>query len=237
MRIIVVEDDADLREELIFNLAEDGFRATGVGDGTELFAALRERPADMIILDVGLPGEDGFSITRRIRADPSLRSTGIIMLTGRGELSHRIQGMTIGADIYLVKPIDFLELRACIESLSRRLTVARAEAGNSCWSYCSSQWELISPSGTRIKLTLNEKKIVEVLIQQPGTAVKRRDIIAKGLGESPAEYDERRLETTISRLRRKIAQAHAHSQPIQVAHGVGYAFTEPVMAVASQGAE
>lgn len=228
MRIIVVEDDADLREELIFNLAEDGFRATGVSDGAELFPQLHQQPADMIILDVGLPGEDGFSITRRIRANPSLSSTGIIMLTGRGELSHRIQGLTIGADIYLVKPIDFLELRACIESLSRRLSVAMTESANGCWNYCASQWELVSPAGTRIKLTLNEKKILEVLIQNPGAPVKRGDIISKGLGASPAVYDERRLETTISRLRRKISQSHAHSQPIQVAHGVGYAFTEPV---------
>lgn len=230
MRIIVVEDDTDLREELIFNLAEDGFSVAGAGDGAGLYAELRERPADMIILDLGLPGEDGFSIARRIRADSSLQSTGIIMLTGRGELNNRIQGLTIGADVYLVKPIDFLELRACIESLSRRLAIEKATPRIGCWNYCSSQWELVSPSGTRIKLTLTEKKIIEVLIRNPGAAVKRREIIATGLGESPADYDERRLETTISRLRRKIAQFHADSQPIQAAHGIGYAFTEPVIA-------
>ena len=230
MRIIVVEDDIDLREELIFNLAEDGFDVAGAGDGAGLDAELRERPADLIILDIGLPGEDGFSIARRIRGDPSLQATGIIMLTGRGELDNRVQGLTIGADVYLVKPIDFLELRACIESLSRRLPIEKASPRADCWSYSSSQWELVAPSGTRIKLTLTEKKIIEVLIRNPGTAVKRREIIATGLGESPADYDERRLETPISRLRRKIAQFHAHSQPIQSAHGIGYAFTEPVIA-------
>lgn len=190
-------------------------------------------PADLIILDIGLPGEDGFAIARRMRAEPSSKSLGIIMLTAHGELNHRVLGLTIGADTYLVKPVDFLELRACIESLSRRLAVAKAPIAGGCWRYSPAQWELSSPSGARIKLTLTEKKIVEILIRDPGTAVKRREIVAIGLGESPAEYDERRLEATISRLRRKIAQFHTHSQPIQAAHGIGYAFTEPVVSVAA----
>ncbi|OGS97894.1 MAG: hypothetical protein A3F73_12700 [Gallionellales bacterium RIFCSPLOWO2_12_FULL_59_22] len=231
MRIIVVEDNTDLREELVFNLVEDGFNVVGVGDGAALTAELNGHPPDIIILDVGLPGEDGFSIARRIRDNPSLRSTGIIMLTARGELSHRIHGLTIGADNYLIKPVDFAELRACIESLSRRLRVSKPEPRAEIWNYYPSQWQLISPCGTTIKLTCNENKLIEILVRNPGTVVNRRDIIVQGLGESPAEYDERRLETTISRLRRKLDISCPRYQPIQVAHGAGYSFTEPVIKV------
>lgn len=228
MRIVVVEDDADLRGELVFNLSDDGFNVAGVGDGASLYRELQQQPADMVILDIGLPGEDGFSIARRLRDDPSSHSIGIIMLTARGELDNRVRGLKNGADVYLVKPVDFLELRACIESLSRRLSVAKPVSPAGRWGYFPAQWELVSPYGAKIKLTLSEKKLIEILIREPGKAVKRREIIVSGFDESPAYYDERRLEAIVSRLRRKIEQAYPFSQPIQSAHGVGYAFTEPV---------
>lgn len=228
MRIIVVEDDADLREELVFNLSEDGFNAIGAGDADELYRELHARRADMLILDVGLPGKDGFTIAGELRADPAWRSLGVIMLTARGELSQRVQGLTIGADAYLVKPVDFLELRACIESLARRLAISGPDAPPSRWVYSPAKWELSSPCGTTVKLTLVEKKLVEVLIRTAGAAVKRRDIIVVGLGESLAEYDERRLEAAISRLRRKIEQSCPRADPIRAVHGIGYVFAEPV---------
>lgn len=111
----------------------------------------------MIILDVGLPGEDGFSIVRRLRNTPSLHSVGIIMLTAMGELGNRVQGLEDGADFYLVKPVDFLELRACIESLSRRLGLAQSRIQEGLWRYMPYRWELATPSGAIIKLTLTEK--------------------------------------------------------------------------------
>jgi DNA-binding response OmpR family regulator len=227
LRIVVVEDEDDLREDVVFNLSDAGFEARGVGDGLALDDALRQAGADIVILDVGLPGEDGHAIARRLRADASLQSIGIIMLTAMGTLDDRVQGLKGGADIYMVKPVDFVELEACIESLARRLVPARVEPVG-CWSFAPDRWELVPPSGTAIKLTLTEKKLVDILIRAAGVAVPRRDII-KGMGESPAEYDERRLEAAVSRLRRKIEQACPSStQPIQAAHGIGYAFTGPL---------
>lgn len=228
MRIIVVEDDVDLREELIFSLEEDGFNATGVGDSDELYRELTRQIADIVILDVGLPGKDGFTIARELRAEPSSRTLGVVMLTARGELHQRVQGLTNGADVYLVKPVDFLELRACIESLSRRLTISNPQPSVRAWEYWPSRWTLVSPCGTEVKLTLVEKKLIDILIQSPGMAVKRREIIANGLGESPAHYDERRLEAAVSRLRRKIDRSCAGAEPIRSAHGIGYVFADPV---------
>lgn len=227
MRIVVVEDEEDLREEVIFNLVDDGFDAVGVEDGAGLERALREAPADIVILDVGLPGEDGFSLARRLREDPATRAMGIVMLTAMGTLDNRVQGLTDGADIYLVKPVVSAELHAGILSVSRRLALAAPALAADRWEYSAECWELSPPVGGKIKLTLTEKKLVEILIRDAGVAVKRRDII-KGLGESPAEYDERRLEAVVSRLRRKIERSESPSQPIQVAHGVGYAFVEPI---------
>ncbi|MDD5329418.1 MAG: response regulator transcription factor [Sulfuricella sp.] len=224
MRIVVVEDEDDLREDIVFNLADAGFDAIGVGDGAGLARELRIASADIVILDVGLPGEDGYAIARRLRGDPLLRSVGIIMLTAMGALDDRVRGLKDGADTYLVKPIDFVELIACIESLERRLALAEPA---DCWRFSPDRWELASPAGTRIRLTLTEKKLLEILILNAGAAVTRRDII-KGLGESPANYDERRLEAAVSRLRRKIEQAYPSAQPIQGARSIGYAFTGPV---------
>lgn len=233
MRIVVVEDEADLREEVVFNLAGEGFDVVGVGDGVGLQRELLQH-TDLVLLDVGLPGEDGFSIARRLRSDPASLSIGIIMLTAMGTLNERVQGLEDGADAYLVKPVDFLELRACIESLSRRLSFDASRTAEGCWTYGSARWELVAPSGAKIKLTLTEKKLIDILVREPGKAVTRRDIIAQGLGESLAYYDERRLEALVSRLRRKIEQSYPLSQPIQSAHGVGYAFAERVVQDAIQ---
>lgn len=227
MRIVVVEDEDDLREDVVFNLVDAGFDVIGVGDGADLDEALRLERRDIVILDVGLPREDGYAIARRLRSDPASRAIGIIMLTARAALDNRIRGLRDGADAYLVKPIDFVELTACIESLSRRLAPVEAEPIAS-WRYAPVRWELTSPFGTRIKLTRTETKLIEVLVRNAGTTVSRREII-KGLGESPSEYDERRLEAVVSRLRRKIEQScPSSSAPIQAVHGMGYAFIGPM---------
>lgn len=223
VRIVVVEDEADLCEDIVFNLVDSGFEVRGVGDAIGLDRELQRARPDVVVLDVGLPGEDGYAIARRLRSGPLTRSIGIVILTAMGELEHKVKGLHDGADAYLVKPVDFVELAACIQSLTRRLALAAA----SHWRYRPEQEELVAPSGERIKLTRTERKLVEILVRVAGSPVARRDIIL-GLGESPAKYDERRLETAVSRLRRKIEQSCSCAQPIQAVHGIGYAFTAPV---------
>lgn len=118
LEICVVEDEEDLREEIVESLQEAGFNVRGFPASRELYASLLMARCDIAILDIGLPGEDGFSIATRLR---ELGSIGIIMLTARSHMDDRLLGLQSGADIYLVKPVDFVELEAVVLSLARRV--------------------------------------------------------------------------------------------------------------------
>ncbi|WP_244433931.1 response regulator transcription factor, partial [Azospirillum sp. B506] len=117
-RIIVVEDEADLRDDLVEYLDRCGFEVHGASRGAELDRLLEVGAADVIVLDVNLPDEDGFSVARRVRATSS---AAIIMLTARSGLIDRVIGLELGADVYLVKPVDFREVEAQIKALMRRM--------------------------------------------------------------------------------------------------------------------
>ncbi|WP_342760727.1 response regulator transcription factor [Azospirillum thermophilum] len=116
-RIVVVEDEADLRDDLVEYLERCGYEVRGAASGSELDAVLEQGTADVIILDVNLPDEDGFSIARRIR---TASNAAIIMLTARSSLIDRVIGLELGADVYLVKPVNFREVEAQIKALLRR---------------------------------------------------------------------------------------------------------------------
>jgi len=227
IRVVVVEDDNDLREETVYNLSQAGIgiAAIGLHDGASLYRHLVKFTADIVVLDIGLPGENGFSIAGYLRESPGTQSIGIIMLTALGESDDRIKGMGSGADIYLVKPTPIKELRAAIESLARRLKLSAEPARSSGWRYSPSTWILTAPSGLGIKLSKSERALIEFFLNHAGSVAKRRDIIDKALGEDYWLYDERRLEAIISRLRRKLKQISPLLQPLRAVHGAGYEFT------------
>ncbi|WP_235490130.1 response regulator transcription factor [Achromobacter sp. DMS1] len=120
----LLEDDADFREELALGLGGYGFRVAFACDNAGAFyRRLQEQPCDIVILDAHLPGEDGFSVATRLRA---LSPVGIVMLTGRSALEDRVRGLEGGADVYMTKPVDLLELSSVIRSLARRMRLAKA---------------------------------------------------------------------------------------------------------------
>ena len=122
----LLEDDADFREELALGLGGYGFRVAFACDNAAAFyRRLQEQPCDIVILDAHLPGEDGFSVATRLRA---LSPVGIVMLTGRSALEDRVRGLEGGADVYMTKPVDLLELSSVIRSLARRMRLGRAAA-------------------------------------------------------------------------------------------------------------
>ena len=118
LAVVVVEDEDGLREELCEFLRLSGMEATGVSCGQALFAHLESHPCDAVVLDINLPGEDGFRLTPRLRQRPGL---GVVMVTSRAGLDDRVRGLKTGADAYMVKPIDLLELVATLESVCRRI--------------------------------------------------------------------------------------------------------------------
>ena len=230
-RIAVVEDEESLRADLVEYLGGCGHGVVGCPDGTALDRALAEGAVDIIILDVNLPGENGFAIANRLREHSSV---GIIMLTARGLNVDRVVGLELGADVYMVKPVELRELEAQVRSLSRRLgapiqAVAAASSPPSIagWVYDSVAWSLVSPSGGRIKLTANERTFVMLLVAKPGEPVSR-DEIMRALGKRAWDPTDRSVDSMVRRLRAKGEEACAEGLPIEAAHGTGYTFTAPI---------
>lgn len=232
--IAVVEDEASLRADVVEYLSACGHVVVGCEDGRALDRELAKRLADLIVLDINLPGEDGFSIAKRLREQSDV---GIIMLTARGVNVDRVVGLEIGADVYLVKPVELRELEAQVRSLSRRLRVGGASNpppetapahGDSQWVYDQLAWALVSPEGGSAKLTANERIFVSLLVERPGEPVSRSAIF-KALGKREWDSGDRSVDSMVRRLRAKGQETLGRELPIEAVHGTGYAFTAPVM--------
>lgn len=217
MHIVVVEDNADLRAELVFQLRHAGHDAQEAADAVALDACLGRGPVDLVLLDLGLPGEDGFSVARRLAARPGL---GIVILSARGTLDDRVCGVELGADAYLVKPVHPRELRAVVERVHARLAPRQA-APAARWVLDAGARRLRSPAGVDIALTGAEFRLLAALAATPD-ACAGRPRLAEALGQSWLDFDERRLEVAVSRLRRKL-RAHG-AELLHAERGVGYCF-------------
>lgn len=222
-RILVVEDESDLREATVAYLQLEGLKAVGVGTLGAAERLLKSHDFDVLVLDLGLPDGDARDwLTRR----DDLRQGGIIMTTARGERTDRIAGVTAGADCYLVKPVDLDELVGLIRNLLRRLQVDAPVQ----WTLDKVKWTLVSPQGQTVKLTHSEKVMMELLANCPGQSVAR-DQVVQALGHNPVLYDPRRLEVLVRRLRNKIRQSLGYPLPLETAYGYGFVFTAPVNTV------
>ena len=215
LSIVVVEDEPELREYLMVGLSYYGFEMRGVGDGAELDAALAEKPAHIVLLDLGLPKEGGLEIAARLRDNPTL---GIIMLTARSMTEERILGLESGADHYFVKPVDIGELAAAINNLGRRLAPPAATP----WSFSPQASSLQSPNGIAIPLTAQECILLKLLFAHLGKNVSRQQIF-QALGQPDDISSNARIEVLISRLRAKVQKADpAVSLPLRARHNLGY---------------
>ncbi|WP_448203417.1 response regulator transcription factor [Azospirillum sp. sgz302134] len=240
--IVVVEDETSLRRDLVEYLRGCGFDAIGAKNGRELDEVMASRSVAVVILDINLPGEDGFKIATRLRETPSI---GIIMVTARGSTVDRVVGLEIGADAYLVKPVEMRELEAQVKALLRRLEnaaapprpvapqVQPAPAGapsapeEANWVLDATDWSLTSPTSVRISLTSMEMKLASLLAgqaRQPAT----RDQISQALYNRRWNPDDRSIDTVVGRLRHKIEGAIGGPAPLKSVHGVGYVFSAPV---------
>lgn len=247
-RIIVVEDEADLRDDLIEYLDRCGFEVRGASRGVELDRLLQAGPADVIVLDINLPDEDGFSVARRIRAGSS---AAIIMLTARSSLIDRVIGLELGADVYLVKPVDFREVEAQIKALMRRMqkgagplsaveqspvapaapAAAPPADSRKAWLFDDIEWRIQPPTGAAVPLTATEYKFLSLLVAAPGEAVSRQDISVALTGRDWDPYS-RSIDSLVRRLRIKVEERSGCALPVQAVHGVGYAFVGPVVTCA-----
>lgn len=225
--ICLVEDDRDLREEVVQTLLEYDFDVRSFVGSRELYLGLLQQPCDVAILDVGLPGEDGFTIMENLRATSSM---GIIMFTARGQVTDRVRALMGGADAYLVKPVDMVELVATILSLSRRLRSAESAPPkrDGGWRLSDDGWILHSPAGVNISLSGAERSFLQVLAQHLGIAVSREELV-KALGHHEDEVLSNRLDMLVSRLRRKVAQATDEKLPLHSVRGIGFSLHASVV--------
>lgn len=228
-RVVVVDDDYELREMILVpGLADFGFEVCGVDSAEALYRHILGNDCDLVVLDVGLPSEDGFSVARHLRSALGMR-VGIVMLTGRVGDANCIRGLDDGADIYLTKPVDLEVLAATLHSLLRRMQAVQAPASGdssqasamSEWRLESEGWCLRSPQGKRVALTQAERSVMGALFSQSNKPVARDALIA-ALTDDAGAFDPHRLEMLVHRLRRKVEKRVGEELPIQAVRGTGY---------------
>lgn len=220
--VYLVDDDGDFREEMLAGLSSLGLEAQGFDTASALYRAYAVKPPDIVILDIGLEGEDGLSIATHLRAS---RSVGIIMATARSSVDDRVHGLNVGADAYLVKPIDVRELAATIHALSQRLSRPPAAPAPTVarWMLEDSGWVLSDGMGHRLRLTTAEHHFLGRLFADRGRTVPRRAIV-EAMGADVYEFNYAHLDTIASRLRRRAEKANMLI-PLHAIRGEGFAFT------------
>lgn len=217
-KILVVEDEPDFQAALTEILTIQGYEVIALNNCAKSRVHVEQGLYDLAILDRTLPDGDGITILEKIR---ETSSTPVIMLTGISQFSERIRGMDADADHYLIKPVNIKELLAIIRRLLRRDVVSNILAANS-WRLDVQSWNLCSPLGVEVILTHRESEVLKCFSGLVGEVV-HRDIIVKALGFDPMVYDMRRLETMVSRLRKKLELSVAEDFPLQTVYGTGYA--------------
>jgi two-component system OmpR family response regulator len=217
LRIVVVEDSEELRLFLVTGLSGFGHHVRGVADGRAMDSALAAAPADIVILDIGLPGEDGMAIAKRVRRS---HTCGIVMVTSYARVDDRVHSFRNGADLYFVKPVDLRELDAGLRSLAHRIFGQPQPS----WRLNAMLSKLFTPNGVEIPLSAQELIFLRKLSETPGENVLRRDIFA-ALGQPNDHYADRRLETLVSRLRTRVRTLASGAElPVRSRHNLGYAF-------------
>ena len=228
--ILIVEDDREIADLVARYLRGNACRVTLAGDGAEMDRALADGRVDLIVLDLMLPGEDGLSLCRRLRATSAIP---ILMLTAKAEEIDRIVGLEIGADDYLAKPFNPRELLARIRAVLRRTgnEVAEEEGVRRMhfvgWTLDVSLRQVLSPEGARISITGAEFDLLHALCLRPGRVLSRDQLLDLTQGRSAGPF-ERSIDVLVSRIRQKIERDSRNPEIIRTIRSGGYLFTPEV---------
>jgi two-component system, OmpR family, response regulator len=230
--ILIVDDDAEIRHLLGRYLEKSGLRATTVADGRAMWQALDRGAFDLVVLDVMLPGDDGLTLCRTLRARSDIP---IIMLTARGEETDRIVGLEMGADDYVPKPFSARELLARIKVILRRV---RSLPRNlqpdqertirfGGWSLDTVQRHLVSPQGVVTPIGGAEYRLLRIFLAHPNRVLNRDQLIELTQGRE-ADALDRSIDVQVSRLRRRLGDATGDEAMIRTVRGEGYVLSVPV---------
>ncbi|RBP27605.1 DNA-binding response OmpR family regulator [Marinobacter pelagius] len=220
--ILVVDDDAAIRELLQEHLSRVGYDIRTAGDGDQMRQLLGERPADLIVLDVMLPGDDGFTLCRQIREHSQVP---IIMLTASSDETDRVVGLEIGADDYLAKPFSARELQARVKALLRRARFARVENPRFIlfdrWRLDTLAHELIDESGQSTALSGADFALLQLFLNHPNQVLDRDTISDVTRGRESMPLD-RVVDVAVSRLRQRLGDQGRNPRLIKTVRGAGY---------------
>jgi DNA-binding response OmpR family regulator len=224
MRILVVEDEAQLARHVVRALTRHGHVASAVHDGTEALRVALASPPDLVILDLNLPGLDGLGVLAGLRQGNS--PARVIILTARGEVENRVKGLKAGADDYLGKPFSLDELVARIDALGRRAATPTAvDLLKVADLQMDVQHRKVTRAGKMVSLSPREFDVLQVLMQEPGRVFSRTELCER-VWQRDHQYDTRTVEIFIARLRKKVDTGFS-GPLIQTLRSVGYTVRSP----------
>ena len=223
--ILVVDDDRDIRELIVDYLEKSGYRASGAANGKAMWSVLKNHKIDLIVLDIMMPGEDGLTLCRQLRANPQ-QDIPVLMLTARTDDSDRILGLEMGADDYLIKPFVARELLARIKAILRRTralppNLQITEAGRLIACH------LLDDSGAIVALSGAEYRLLRVFLDHPQRVLNRDQLLNLTQGRD-AELFERSIDLLVSRLRQRLREDAREPAYIKTVRSEGYVLSVPV---------
>jgi two-component system, OmpR family, response regulator len=225
--IAVLDDEVDITQLLAGYLQAQGFRVTPLHSGAALMDTMRKDPPALVLLDLGLPGEDGFGIARQLREH---WHCGLVIVSGRGDAVDKVVGLEVGADDYVTKPFDLRELLARIKAVLRRLAPPPADAAATAgrrrlrfagWLLDTGARRLSNAHGQDVTLTAGEFDLLCAFAQHPGRVLSRDFLLEATRGREAAPFD-RTIDVQVGRLRKKLEPDAVEPQIIKSVRGAGY---------------
>lgn len=217
--IYFVEDDAGIRELVVYTLNNTGFAAKGFESAAGFWAAMGQQMPRMVLLDIMLPEEDGMSILKKLRASLDTKWLPVMMITAKGSEYNKVLGFETGADDYLPKPFGMMEMVARVKSLLRRAEHSNREESYSLGAMTVDvKRHMVTVNGTEVRLTLKEFELLSVLLKNKGIALNRDQLLSAVWGYA-FEGESRTLDVHIRTLRSKLGES---GSCIQTVRGLGY---------------
>jgi len=229
--ILVVEDEPITRKQLVSYLEDEGFKVTSTASGDDVLKLLTEKDIILVLLDIKLPGKDGLTLTREIRAQSDM---GIILVTSKQEQIDRILGLESGADDYVTKPFDPRELLSRARNLIRRVHIQQKQRRKNHirnfegWQLDLNKRELTAPDGTKATLSAGEYQLLLAFMEKAGE-VMNRDQLMNRIRNREWFPDDRYIDVLVGQLRKKLGERAANAKIIATIHGTGYLFTPEVV--------
>ncbi|NMM65613.1 response regulator transcription factor [Clostridium sp. P21] len=224
-KILIVDDEEHITELMKFNLDNNGYKTICAGNGLDALRLAKIENPNLILLDIMLPGMDGYDVCKEVRKDNSISSTPIIMITAKGEEFDKVLGLELGADDYITKPFSIRELLARVKAVLRR---TNAKSVDKIYDFGKisinfEKYEILK-DGVKLELTLKEFEVLELLIKNKGRVMTRDFLLDKVWGY---EYigETRTVDVHIRHLRQKIEEDDKNPKFIETIRGIGYRFT------------